>query len=154
MLTIKLANSTSNRILAVAQTASQSLQNISPKIIPLDLDLDVLENFNTIKSTIGDGKIRSLIYLAENNNFNVGFENANFGEFQGLMKSNCGVPFFLMRELAPLFAVGAKIVFAYSQFGAEYLMPIPMYTLSRAAYLMCIKILKCELKNVHISVVE
>lgn len=153
-MTIKLAGSTSNRILAVAQTASQSLQNISPKIVPLDLDLDVPENLNSIKSTIGDGKIRSLVYLAQNNNCSVGFENATFGEFESLMKSNCGVPFFLLRELGPLFATGAKIVFAYSQFGAEYLMPIPMYTLSRAAYLMGIKILKCELKNVHISVVE
>ncbi len=150
-IAVGLASKSSGNVLAVARSASLSLDGVSPYITTLDLDISNQENFNTIQHFIGEGVVRSLIYTATSTGSYSGYSNSSYPEFLQHMNIEVAAPFFIIKSLDRNFKPDARILYAFSLCSLEYCLPLPIYSMARAAYFMMFKALRKELKDVHIT---
>lgn len=150
-ITLKLSDTSNVNILAVARTASTSLQGISPKIIPFDLDISNPDNFNSINEYIGEGKIKTLVFTAVSTGSYSRYPQSSYQEFEQHMKIEVAAPFFIIKSLDSNFENGARILYAFSLCSVEYCLPLPIYSMARAAYFMLFKALRKELPNLYIT---
>ncbi|CAG9317028.1 unnamed protein product [Blepharisma stoltei] len=157
-LTIRLATQYPDLpIIAISSSivSSQTAVEYSrthPNISCFDADMSTMEGVLSVVSHI-QGKIRFLVY-ASGVQGPLWSENITAEDFDNVMHINTRAIFFLTRGLAEKFAQGSKLLIISTGLAHEYLIPFPIYSISKAALYMTYQVLKQEIKTTSVGSVQ
>ncbi|CAG9317030.1 unnamed protein product [Blepharisma stoltei] len=96
------------------------------------------------------GKIRFLVYASAIPG-PMWSENPAPEDFDTVMNINTRSVFFLARGLSDKFAVGSKFLIVSAALAHKYLIPFPLYSISKAALYMTYQVLKQEIKTTAVG---
>ncbi|CAG9317029.1 unnamed protein product [Blepharisma stoltei] len=124
---------------------SQTHRNISC----FDADMSTTEGVSSVASHI-QGKIRFLVYASAIPG-PMWSENPTPEDFDTVMNINTRSVFFLARGLSDKFAEGSKFLIVNAGLAHVYLIPFPLYSISKAALYMTYQVLKQEIKTTAVG---
>ncbi len=137
---------------------SNELKNLNcvGEFVPLPFDLSITNKYNVLYNKIQE-HLSSVDILINNAGslLNKSFEKINTNEFDHVMLTNFKAPFFLIKELLPLFSVSSHILNISSMGGFQGSIKFPglsVYSASKAALANLTECLASELSDRKIYV--